>query len=75
MDVRPFHISAQPYLGELRIWTTETTGRPLAVDPTVRLRAEVAELSLRLSIVETYLARPWWGARAWSWLLEHLPWR
>jgi hypothetical protein len=75
MDVRPFHISAQPYLGELRIWTTDIAGRPPVIDPTIALRAEVAELSLRLAIVETRLARPWWGARAWAWLREHLPWR
>ena len=58
-------VSAQPHLGELRVWTAGPIEIPLAVRVLV-LERQLLQLEARLAVVEARLARPPWWRRAWQ---------
>jgi hypothetical protein len=66
--IEPLSVSLQPHLGELRVWTSPGVALDLRTE-VVALTRQVAALDARLAQLEARLARPWWGVRAWAWLV------
>jgi len=68
----PFAVQDQPSLGDVRVWTSGPPALDLRLEVRV-LGRQVAALEARIAQLEAWRDRPWWGVRAWRWLVALAP--